>query len=160
MERLLNARRSWSGAMTTAHVSLATLSGPPPTESELLWALSRALERHALLRADVVGKGKFHVPDAAPYPLHSDYLGRAVAYNDELLRTYPDGDVERFAPSALASEEIARRALRVEEVGTGAHAAAHAAFESSLDALQVGQPISPICHTPFSPYFSIEFDVF
>ena len=36
MERLLNARRSWSGVMTTAHVSAAVLEGPPPTESELL----------------------------------------------------------------------------------------------------------------------------
>ena len=34
MEKLLDARRSWSGALTTAHVSATVLSGTPPTEDE------------------------------------------------------------------------------------------------------------------------------
>lgn len=38
--------------------------------------------------------GKYYVPNAQPYPLHSDYLGKAVEYTDELLRVYPDTDIE------------------------------------------------------------------
>ena len=53
MERLLNGRRSWSGAMTTAHVSVALLRGPPPTEAELLHGLARVFRRHPLLRSCV-----------------------------------------------------------------------------------------------------------
>jgi hypothetical protein len=115
MERLLNARRSWSGAMTTAHVSAAVLEGPPPTEAELLAGLQWVLRRHPLLSACVRGKSKFHVPNAVPYPMHSDYLGRAVAYTKELLRTQADDDIQRFEPSPLPPEELARRALRVVE---------------------------------------------
>jgi len=117
MERLLCARRSWNSAMTTAHVSAALLQGPPPTEDELLAGLTWVLQRHPLLRACVRGKGKFAVRGATPYPLHSDYLGRAVAYNEELLRVYPDEDIQHFAPSPLSAEELGRRALRVERSG-------------------------------------------
>ena len=45
--------------------------------------------------------------------MHSDYLGRAVAYTEELLRTYPDDDIQRFEPSPLPAAELASRALRV-----------------------------------------------
>jgi len=38
--------------------------------------------------------GKYHVPNAQPYPLHDDYLKKSVEYTDELLRIYPDDDVE------------------------------------------------------------------
>ena len=113
MERLLNARRSWSGAMTTSHVSAAVLEGPPPGEAELLAGLEWVLQRHPMLSACVRGKSKYHVPDAQPYPMHSDYLGRAVAYTKELLRTYPDDDIQRFEPSPLSPTELAKRALRV-----------------------------------------------
>ena len=41
----------------------------------------------------------------------SPYLGRAVAYTKELLRTYPDDDIERFEPSPLLPDQLARRAL-------------------------------------------------
>lgn len=85
--------------MTTAHVSAALLDGPPPTEDELLDALSWVLQRHPLLSVCVRGKSKYHVPGAKPYPMHEDYLGRAVAYTKELLRTYPDdgnGNVSRI----------------------------------------------------------------
>ena len=58
MERLLNARRSWSGAMTTAHVSAALLDGPPPTEAEMLAGLAWVLQRHPILSSCVRGKSK------------------------------------------------------------------------------------------------------
>lgn len=139
MERLLNARRSWSGAMTTAHVSAALLTGPPPTERELLAGLTYVLERHPLLASRVVGKSKFHVPNAQPYPMHSDYLGRAVAYTKELLRTYPDDDIQRFEPSPLPPAELARRALHVVPVEGSEASALEAAwrdgFGESLDNL-------------------------
>ena len=117
MERLLNARRSWSGAMTTAHVSAALIDGPPPTEAELLAGLAWVLQRHPMLAA-CVRKSKFHVPDAKEYPLHSDYLGKAVEYTKELLRTYPDDDIQRFEPSPLTPDALARRALSVVHVET------------------------------------------
>ena len=43
----------------------------------------------------VRGKSKYHVPYAQPYPMHSDYFGRAFAYAKELMRTYPDDDIQR-----------------------------------------------------------------
>jgi hypothetical protein len=139
MERLLNARRSWSGAMTTAHVSAALLTGPPPSEEELIVGLTYVLERHPLLASRVVGKSKFHVPDAQPYPMHSDYLGRAVAYTKELLRTYPDDDIQRFEPSPLPPAELARRALQVVRLESGGAPALETAwrdgFGESLDGL-------------------------
>ena len=113
MEQLLNARRSWSGAMTTAHVSAAMIGGPTLDESELLVGIEYVLSRHPMLSACVRGKSKYHVPNAEPYPMHEDYLGRAVAYTKELLRTYPDDDLQRFEPSSLPPKELARRALRV-----------------------------------------------
>mmetsp|Transcript_21095 Transcript_21095/g.54012 ORF Transcript_21095/g.54012 Transcript_21095/m.54012 type:complete len:620 (-) Transcript_21095:130-1989(-) len=140
MERLLNARRSWSGAMTTAHVSAAIINGPALTEAELLVGLEWVLRRHPLLAARVRGKSKFHVPDAKPYPMHSDYLGRAVAYTKELLRTYPDDDIQFFEPSPLSLSELARRALDVVAVsgsdGDEALGAAwRAGFSEAMDAL-------------------------
>lgn len=140
MERLLNARRSWSGAMTTAHVSVAVLAGPPPTESELLTGLTWVLGRHPLLAACVRGKSKYHVADAQPYPMHSDYLGRAVAYTKELLRTYPDDDIQRFEPSTLAPDELARRVLRVAGLPAESDAAAleiawREGFDAAMDGL-------------------------
>ena len=47
--------------------------------------------------------------------MHSDYLGRAVAYNSELMRTEPDEDIQAFAPSPLSPQELAARALRRQE---------------------------------------------
>ena len=102
-----------------AHVSVAVLSGAPPTETELLQGLAWVVGRHPMLAACVRGKSKFHIPDAQPYPMHSDYLGRAVAYNSELMRTYPDDDIQRFAPSPLSPEELAARALRVVRLPAG-----------------------------------------
>ena len=99
--------------MTTAHVSAAVLVGRPPDEEELLAGLTWVLQRHPLLSACVRGKSKYHVPDAQPYPMHSDYLGRAVAYTKELLRTFPDDDIQRFEPSPLPASDLAKRALRV-----------------------------------------------
>jgi hypothetical protein len=138
MERLLNARRSWSGVMTTAHVSAAVLEGPPPTESELLQGLDWVLQRHPMLAACVRGKSKFHIPNPQPYPMHSDYLGRAVAYNSELMRTYPDEDIQGFAPSPLTPEELAARVLRVVTLPAGGGAAAveaawRAGFDEAMD---------------------------
>ena len=138
MERLLNARRSWSGVMTTAHVSAAVLEGPPPTESELLQGLAWVLQRHPMLAACVRGKSKFHIPNPQPYPMHSDYLGRAVAYNSELMRTYPDEDIQGFAPSPLTPEELAARVLRVVTLPVGGGAAAveaawRAGFDEAMD---------------------------
>ena len=98
--------------MTTAHVSVALLDGPPPTKAELLAGLTWVLQRHPMLAACVRGKSKFHVADAAEYPLHSDYLGKAVEYTKELLRIYPDDDIQRFEPPRPA-DELARRALSV-----------------------------------------------
>ena len=141
MERLLNARRSWSGSMTTAHVSVALLSGPPPSESELLAGLTFVLQRHPLLAATVRGKSKYHVPDAKPYPMHSDYLGRAVAYTKELLRTYPDDDIQFFEPSVLSPDELARQALRLESLQTPEtlDVAWRAGFEDGLDGLVIDE---------------------
>ena len=138
MERLLNARRSWSGVMTTAHVSAAVLEGPPPTESELLQGLAWVLQRHPMLAACVRGKSKFHIPNPQPYPMHSDYLGRAVAYNSELMRTEPDEDIQAFAPSPLSPQELAARALRVVTLPAGGGAAAleaawRAGFDEAMD---------------------------
>ena len=72
--------------------------------------------------------------------MHSDYLGRAVAYTKELLRTYPDDDIQRFDPSPLSPEELASRALRVQtlpaESGAEAlEAAWRGGFEASMDEL-------------------------
>ena len=143
MERLLNARRSWSGAMTTAHVSAAILEGPPPTVSELLAGLEHVLQRHPMLAACVRGKSKYHVPNAQPYPMHSDYLGRAFAYTKELMRTYPDDDIQRFEPSPLPPAELARRALTVVALPSGEstdveealEAAWRAGFSEAMDGL-------------------------
>ena len=143
MERLLNARRSWSGAMTTAHVSAAILEGPPPTVSELLAGLEHVLQRHPMLAACVRGKSKYHVPNAQPYPMHSDYLGRAFAYTKELMRTYPDDDIQRFEPSPLPPSELARRALTVVALPSGEstdveealEAAWRAGFSEAMDGL-------------------------
>ena len=126
--------------MTTAHVSSAVLEGPPPTEAELLAGLTYTLQRHPLLAARVVGKSKYHIPDPEPYPMHSDYLGRAVAYTKELLRTYPDDDIQRFEPSPLAPAELARRALTMVDVPSvggpeGLEAAWRSGFDESMDAL-------------------------
>ena len=137
MERLLNARRSWSGAMTTAHVSAALIDGPPPTEAELLAGLAWVLQRHPMLAACVRGKSKFHVPDAKEYPLHSDYLGKAVEYTKELLRTYPDDDIQRFEPSPLTPDALARRALSVVHVETPLDEAWRGGFTEAMDGLVV-----------------------
>ena len=124
--------------MTTAHVSAAVLEGPPPTESELLQGLTWVLQRHPMLAACVRGKSKFHIPNPQPYPMHSDYLGRAVAYNSELMRTYPDEDIQGFAPSPLTPEELAARVLRVVTLPAGGGAAAveaawRAGFDEAMD---------------------------
>ena len=137
MERLLNARRSWSGAMTTAHVSAAVIDGPPPSEEEMLAGLTWALQRHPMLAACVRGKSKYHVPNAEPYPMHSDYLGRAVAYTKELLRTYPDDDIQRFEPSPLQAEELARRAFKLVGVPDGEEAL-EAAWRGGFDEVMDG----------------------
>ena len=140
MERLLNARRSWSGAMTTAHVSAVLLEGPPPSEAELQAGLTWALQRHPLLASCVRGKSKYFVPNAEPYPMHEDYLGRAVAYTKELMRTYPDDDIQRFEPSPLPADELAKRALSVVALPEGGGAAAletawRKGFEEAMDGL-------------------------
>lgn len=137
MERLLNGRRSWSGAMTTAHVSVALLRGPPPTEAELLHGLARVFRRHPLLRSCVRGKSNHHIPDAAPYPMHSDYIDRAFHYGAELYRPEPNTDLQRFEPSPLPPEEMARRALRVASVaersGTALEEAWRGGFDAAMD---------------------------
>lgn len=129
--------------MTTAHVSAALLDGPPPTESELLAGLTYVLQRHPLLAARVVGKSKFHLPDAKPYPMHSDYIGRAFAYNSELMKVEPDDDIQRFEPSPLSAADLARRALTVESVEGSDVAALEAAwqggFAEGLDGLVVDE---------------------
>ena len=126
--------------MTTSHASVALLDGPPPTEAELLAGLEWVLQRHPMLAACVRGKSKYHVPNAKPYPMHSDYLGRAVAYTKELLRTYPDDDIQRFEPSPLPCAELARRALRVCMLPAGSgeaglEAAWRTGFEDAMDGL-------------------------
>ncbi len=136
MERLLDGRRSWSGAMTTAHVAAAVLDGTVPSEAELLAGLEWVIARHPMLRSRVAGRGKFFVQDAEAYPLHTDYLGRAVAYNKELLRTYGDTDVQRFEPSPLSAAELARACLTVVDVEGGAagvDGAWRAGFDEALD---------------------------
>ena len=132
--------------MTTAHVSATVLEGDPPTEAEMLAGLSWVIQRHPLLASVVRGKSKYFVPGAQPYPMHEDYLGKAVEYTEELLRTYPDADLQRFEPSPLDAAELARRALTVVDVpvppGGDAAAAARAvaeawraAYELELDGL-------------------------
>lgn len=140
MERLLNARRSWSGAMTTAHVSVAVLKGPPPTEAELLDGLTRIFQRHPLLSACVRGKSNHHIPDAKPYPMHSDYINRAFYYNSELYHPEPNLDIQRFEPSPLPPDELAKRALRVIPISSdnssgsgGGSEALEAAWRSEFD---------------------------
>lgn len=113
MEKLLDARRSWSGTLTTAHVSGSVLRGPAPTEAELLAALEWVVRRHPLLRAIVVGRGKHHLPDARPFALHDNYLKKAIEGKPELFKPEPDRDPPRFERSALAPAELARRALTV-----------------------------------------------
>ena len=144
MERLLNARRSWSGAMTTAHVSAAVLTGPPLTETELLDGLEWVLHRHPMLSACVRGKSKYHIANAQPYPMHSDYLGRAVAYTKELLRTYPDDDIQRFEPSPLSARDLARRALKMVSLPASSSrdsldAAWRAGFDEAMDELTLDE---------------------
>ena len=51
MEQLLNARRSGSGTMTTAHVSVARVDGPIPSGSQMEAALAWSIARHPMLRA-------------------------------------------------------------------------------------------------------------
>lgn len=92
--------------MTTAHVSVALLDGEPPSEAELRDAVEWVTARHPLLRSCVRGLGKFHVPDAKEYTLHSDYVGQAVAYNKELAHVEPETDVQVFVPSSLSVEEV------------------------------------------------------
>jgi len=122
--------------MTTAHVSAAMIGGPTLDESELLVGIEYVLSRHPMLSACVRGKSKYHVPNAEPYPMHEDYLGRAVAYTKELLRTYPDDDLQRFEPSSLPPKELARRALRVVSVPAGQlEPSWRAGFEEAMDGL-------------------------
>eukprot|EP00316_Scyphosphaera_apsteinii_P023573 CAMPEP_0119307144 /NCGR_PEP_ID=MMETSP1333-20130426/7714_1 /TAXON_ID=418940 /ORGANISM="Scyphosphaera apsteinii, Strain RCC1455" /LENGTH=596 /DNA_ID=CAMNT_0007310617 /DNA_START=320 /DNA_END=2110 /DNA_ORIENTATION=- len=141
MEQLLNARRSWSGAMTTAHVSAAVLEGTPPTETELLEGISWVLQRHPMLMTCVRGKGKHFIPNAQPYPMHMDYLGRAFHYNKELFKPEPDSDIQRFEASSLPVEELAQRALYIielpmhsspDELDTAWKAAFDAAMDGSI----------------------------
>ena len=68
--------------MTTAHVAAAVLDGTVPSEAELLAGLEWVIARHPMLRSRVAGRGKFFVQDAEAYPLHTDYLGRAVGTGD------------------------------------------------------------------------------
>jgi len=135
MERLLNARRSWSGSMVTPHVAAAVLHGPPPTEGEMLQALEWILKRHPLLASCVRGKSHHYVPDALPYPMHSNYLDRALHYGEELFKPEPNKDIQRFEPSQLSPAQLARRALRV--IGVETDVAVEAAwqrnFETALD---------------------------
>lgn len=121
--------------MTTAHVSAAMLSGPPPTETEVLDALSRVFERHPLLSACVRGKSNHYIPDAQPYPMHSDYINRAFFYNSELYKPEPNTDIQRFEPSPLAADELARRALQIVPVeGSDAlEAAWRGGFDDAMD---------------------------
>ena len=67
MEKLLDARRSWSGALTTAHVRDRAV-GTPPTEDELRAGLAWVSRRHPMLSRVVRGKEAPHprrVPAAA-----------------------------------------------------------------------------------------------
>jgi len=134
--------------MTTAHVSAALLDGLPPSQEELLEGIALVIRRHPLLSAVVRGKGKYFVEEAAAYPLHSDYLGKAVEYTTELLRTYPDVDIQRFEASKLGPEELALRALRVVAVPVGSEdtsaqmalqAAWRTGFEQELDGLTLDE---------------------
>ena len=94
----------------------------------------------SLLASCVRGKSKYFVPNAEPYPMHEDYLGRAVAYTKELMRTYPDDDIQRFEPSPLPADELAKRALSVVALPEGGGAAAletawRKGFEEAMDGL-------------------------
>jgi len=133
MEKLLDARRSWSGALTTAHVSGSMVRGPPPTEPELLAALEWTVRRHPLLRAVVVGRGKHDVPGARPYALHADYLGKAIEGKPELFRPDPDPDPPRFEPSSSAPAELARRGLSVDAPSSDVEADLLSLFDAALD---------------------------
>ena len=135
MEKLLNSRRSWSGSLTTAHVSGSILSGPTPTEAELLLALEWTVRRHPLLRAIVVGRGKHYVPDAKPFALHDNYLQKAIEGKPELFRPEPDSDPPRFEPSILAAAELARRGLTVDDPSSDVSADLKLRFSRALDEL-------------------------
>ena len=49
------------------------------------------------------------MPNAQPYPLHGDYLGKSIEYTDELLRAYPDNDVEVGAGKGRGREKALGR---------------------------------------------------
>lgn len=136
--------------MTTAHVSAAILEGPPPTVSELLAGLEHVLQRHPMLAACVRGKSKYHVPNAQPYPMHSDYLGRAFAYTKELMRTYPDEDIQRFEPSPLPPSELARRALTVVALPSGESTDVEEALEAAWRAGFSEAMVGPVNKDQFS----------
>ena len=59
------------------------LRGPPMTEAELLAALEWAVRRHPLLRAVVVGRGKFVVPGAqvSSYTIILCYFTTVLLYS-------------------------------------------------------------------------------
>jgi len=142
MEKLLDARRSWSGALTTAHVSATVLSGTPPTEDELRAGLAWVFRRHPMLSQVVRGKGKHHIPGAQPYAPHDNYLKRAFEEGEELFRPEGDPAPPRFEPSPLDPEALAARALRVVRVDGGDDAAAvdaawRAGYEEALDGTQI-----------------------
>ena len=133
--------------MTTAHVSVALLSGPPPTEDELLDGLAWVLQRHPMLAACVRGKSKHYLPDAQEYPLHSDYIGRAFYYNDDLFKPDADDDLKRFEPSPLTAAQLARRALSVvalkeeedEGIEEGLEKAWRGGFSEAMDGLTIDE---------------------
>jgi hypothetical protein len=133
MEKLLDARRSWSGTLTTAHVSGSVLRGRAPTEAELLAALEWAVRRHPMLRAVVVGRGKHYLPDARPFALHDNYLKKAIEGKPELFKPEPDRDPPRFEPSALAPAELARRGLTVAAPECDVEAELAREFRTMLD---------------------------
>ena len=93
--------------------------------------------RPTTLRSCVRGKSNHHIPDAAPYPMHSDYIDRAFHYGAELYRPEPNTDLQRFEPSPLPPEEMARRALRVASVaersGTALEEAWRGGFDAAMD---------------------------
>jgi hypothetical protein len=134
MEKLLDARRSWSGTLTTAHVSGSVLRGPAPTEPELLAALEWVVCRHPLLRAVVVGRGKHHLPDARPFALHDNYLQKAIEGKPELFKPEPDRDPPRFEPSPLSPAQLARRGLTVATPASDAETELARLFRIALDA--------------------------
>ena len=129
MEKLLNAKRSWSGSLTTAHVSAAVLSGRPPTASELRDACTAAIARHPLLRARVVGLDKFDIPDAAPYALHDNYIGKVICLTAPLaVRT---AEAPTRAPSQHRPSSTRRSCSRLKPTPAACDSSRHRSIPAS-----------------------------